>query len=217
MGKTTLLKMEIRRLLREGVPPACLMYYSFDSEIQPSDIYRIVDEYFAMRSLPGQRFLFFDEVTSVVNWHRAIKNMLDAGKLRECTLAVTGSQAADLVGPVGHLARRGDRPMDDTLEVTLEPMSFREYAALKDPEIRATLRRLSLDGERARLDAVRRIIDGEVPIPVRGLLAALTALNVHFRSYLLAGGMPAVANEFVDTNTISDDTFNYHEAQYEPA
>lgn len=211
VGKTTLLKMEIRRLLKEGVPSACLLYFSFDTNIKPSDIYTIVHEYLAMRSPVGRRFLLFDEITSVENWYKAIKNMLDADKLRGCTLVVTGSQATDLVGPVGHLARRGDRPVDDTLEMALEPMSFREYATLKDPEIRAALRRLSLDSGRARLDAVQRIIDGELPISARGLLGVLTALNVHFRSYLLAGGMPAVVNEFVAKNTISDDTFDYHE------
>lgn len=211
VGKTTLLKMEIRRLLREGVPPACLLYFSFDTDIGPSDIYAIVDEYLAMRSPAGRRFLLFDEITSVANWYMAIKNMLDADRLRGCTLVVTGSRATDLVGPVGHLARRGDRPVDDTVEMELEPMSFREYATLKDPEIRAALRRLSLDGGRARLDAVRRIIGGDLPVSARGLLGVLTALNVHFRSYLMAGGMPAVANEFAATNTISDDTFDHHE------
>ena len=212
VGKTTLLKMEIRRLLGEGVPPDRLLYFSFDSDVRPADIYAIVDEYFAMHRGAGRRFLLFDEVTSVKNWHKAVKNMLDGGKLRGCTLAVTGSQATGVVGPVGHLAGRGDRPMDDTLEAVLDPMSFGEYASLRDPEIRAELRRLSLDSGRARLDAVRRMTDGELPDPVRGLLASTTALNVHFRSYLLAGGMPAVANHLAAENTIPDETFDYHEA-----
>ena len=212
VGKTTLLKMEIKRLLGEGVPPACLLYFSFDSDIRPADIYAVVDEYFAMQRAAGRRFLLFDEITSVKNWHKAVKNMLDGGKLRGCTLAVTGSQATGVVGPAGHLAGRGDRPMDDTLEAVLDPMSFGEYAALRDPEIRAEMRRLSLDSGRARLDAVQRLMDGELPGPVKGLLASTTALNVHFRSYLLAGGMPAVANQFAAENTIPDETFDYHEA-----
>ena len=212
VGKTTLLKMEIRRLLGEGVPPDRLLYFSFDSDVRPADIYAIVDEYLAMHRGAGRRFLLFDEVTSVKNWHKAVKNMLDGGKLRGCTLAVTGSQATGVVGPVGHLAGRGDRPMDDAIEAVLDPMSFGEYASLRDPEIRAELRRLSLDSGRARLDAVRRMMDGELPAPVRGLLASTTALSVHFRSYLLAGGMPAVANQLAAENTIPDETFDSHEA-----
>ena len=55
------------------------------------------------------------------------------------------------------------------------------------------------------------MIDGELPVPARGLLTVLTALNVHFRSYLLAGGIPGMANQFAASNTIPDETFERYE------
>lgn len=210
VGKTTLLKMEIRRLVREGVRPESIMYFSFDSEVQPSDMYAVVDEYFAMHGTEGRRFLFFDEITSVRNWHKAVKNMLDTGTLGGCTLAMTGSQAAGVIGHAGHLAGRRGVPESGTLDRVLEPMSFGEYVAARDPGIRAEMDRLSLGCERDRIGALRAMIAGELPGPARSLLQFKAELDVHLRSYLLAGGMPRTANELAASGSIRSESYRDH-------
>lgn len=210
VGKTTLLKTEIRRLVREGVRPESIMYFSFDSEVRPSDMYAAVDEYFAMHGTEGRRFLFFDEITSVNNWHKAVKNMLDTGTLAGCTLAMTGSQAAGVAVPAGHLAGRRGVPERGTLDRVLEPMSFGEYVAARDPGIRAEMDRLSLGCERDRIKALRTMIAGELPGPARGLLQFKAELDVHLRSYLLAGGMPRTANELAATGSLGAESYTDH-------
>ena len=212
MGKTTLLKMEVRRLVREGVRPDRILYFSFDSEVQPSDMYAVVEEYFAMHGSHGRRFLFFDEITSVRNWHKAVKNMLDNGMLGGCTLAMTGSQAAGVIGHAGHLAGRRGVPESGALDRVLDPMSFGEYVAARDPGIRAEMGRLSLDSERDRINAVRAMIAGELPVPARSLLQFKAELDAHLRSYLLAGGMPRTANELAAAGSLRDETYRDHKS-----
>lgn len=45
VGKTTLLKLEIKRLLEAGVPAKNVFYYSFDLESSPRDVADIMGEY----------------------------------------------------------------------------------------------------------------------------------------------------------------------------
>ena len=98
VGKTTLLMMEVRRLLGEGVQPQDVLYYSFETEGRPADIYMLVTEYLAMSGGRGssRRFIFLDEVTGIRHWDKGVKKLLDRGSLRNCTVVATGSHAADV-------------------------------------------------------------------------------------------------------------------------
>lgn len=66
VGKTTLLKLEVKRLLA-AVPRWNVMYYSFDLGGSPADVVAVLDEYAARvgRAAEGRRFVFLDEISSV--------------------------------------------------------------------------------------------------------------------------------------------------------
>lgn len=207
VGKTTLLMTEIRRLLGEGVPPRDILYYSFETEGRPADIYVLVTEYRAMNGGRGRKFIFLDEVTGIKNWDKGVKKLLDRGSLRNCTLVATGSHAADVASSAAQLYGRRVEPKTGISDRVLYPMGFGEYAAARDETVRARLRGLSLDGRDARIKAVRSMLGGELPAAVRDLVPLVDTLNAHFHSYMLSGGMPGTVNRFAAEGFIPDEDY----------
>jgi hypothetical protein len=97
VGKTTLVKLKIRELLKT-IPKWNIMYYSFEIENRPSDIITIIDEYLTRaKTSKSRRYIFLDEISNVSNWQKAIKKLKDQGKLDNCTLIATGSHSIDLI------------------------------------------------------------------------------------------------------------------------
>ncbi|MGB8312829.1 MAG: AAA family ATPase [Halobacteriota archaeon] len=110
IGKTTLLKLKIKSLLEKGVAPQNVFFYPCDLLDTPRQLADVIDTYFSqLKSDEGRAYLFIDEVSSLKDWQRAIKNFFDAGRLPGCTLLLTGSHSIDLKGASESLAgRRGD-------------------------------------------------------------------------------------------------------------
>ena len=207
VGKTTLLMMEIKRLLTEGVPPRNIVYYSFETEGRPIDIYTLVVEYLAISGGRGRRFIFLDESTGIERWDKGVKKLLDRGNLRDCTLVMTGSHAANVVISAAQLYGRRKEPEVGISDRILHPMGFGEYAAAHDETVRSRLHKLSLDGEQARFEAVRTVLGGEIPDSVKELLPLVDMLNAHFHNYMLSGGMPEVVNQLASKGCIPDEEY----------
>ena len=207
VGKTTLLKMEIRRLLGEGVPPRDVLYYSFETEVRPADIYVLVTEYLAMSGGRGRKFIFLDEAAGIRNWDKGVKKLLDRGSLRGCTLVATGSHAADVAVSAAQLYGRREEPKSGASDRVLHPMGFGEYAAARDESVRSKMRGLSLDDERTRIGAVRSMLGGELPEQVKELLPLVDILNAHFRNYMLSGGMPGTVSLLAAEGLIPDEDY----------
>ena len=207
VGKTTLLMMEIRRLLGEGVPPRNILYYSFETEGRPVDIYTLVMEYLAISGGRGRRYIFLDEVTGIRYWDKGVKKLLDRGNLRGCTLVMAGSHAADVAVSAAQLYGRRKEPEEGSSDQILHPMGFREYAAALDETVKSRLRGLALDGEHARFKAVRAVLGGELPGEVKEMLPLVDVLNAHFHNYMLSGGMPEVANQLASKGLVPDEEY----------
>ena len=110
-----------------GRAASSILYYSFDTESRPADVYATVVEYLAMGGASGRRFLFFDEITGIKNWHKAVKKLVDRGRLENCTVVVTGSWSADMARSAYQLCDRRIVPKGGLSDAVLEPMSFGEY------------------------------------------------------------------------------------------
>lgn len=207
VGKTTLLMTEIRRLLGEGVRPRDILYYSFEAEGCPADIYALVTEYLAMSGGRGRRFIFLDEIGGIRNWDKAVKKLLNRGSLRNCTLVATGSHAADMAVSAASLYGRRTEPKSGSSDRILHSMGFGEYASARDESVRSRLRDLSLDDEDARIKAARSMLGGELPGPVKEMLPLVDVLNAHFRNYMLSGGMPETADMLAAEGSIPDEAY----------
>jgi predicted AAA+ superfamily ATPase len=127
VGKSTVVKQTIERLLGSGVDPRRVCFFSADAL---SGFDALINVFKAVRDIfpdvgEAPRYFFVDEATAIPEWQRALKWLRDnTGVAEECVVA-TGSSAKDIAGGVTHLAgRRGPAVGLDRL---LLPMSFPEF------------------------------------------------------------------------------------------
>lgn len=209
VGKTTLLKLEVKRLLA-SVPRWNVMYYSFDMGGTPADVVRVLNEYAALvgKTAEGRRFAFLDEISSVRDWQKGIKLLKDMGRLGEYTVVVTGSHSMDLRrGAESLQGRRGTTTDDDPLDKMLRPMSFGEFVRARDEEIARRLGDLGLADSAGRALLARETASGSVGATLTDLSAYKSDLDAHLDAYLKTGGMPAVVDEFQRTLRIGRSTY----------
>lgn len=176
VGKTTIFRQVIRRLLTEGYPPENIVYATFDhpllklSGIEPT-IRAWEEAYAADPASP--RMYFLDEIQFIEGWQTWIKHQVDFhGGNR---IAATGS-ASDLRDGAA------ESGLGRIETIPLPTLSFGEYLQLRKistphlPRLRS-LRELSgwSAGDFARTAAQAR------------------QLTVHFHEYLIRGGFPEPA------------------------
>lgn len=210
VGKTTLLKLEVKRLLAAAVPRWNVMYYSFDLGGSPADVVGVLDEYSARvgGAAEGRRFVFLDEISSVRDWQKALKLLRDMGRLEGHTVVVSGSHSMDVRrGAESMTGRRGTTTNDDPLDKVLRPMSFGEFVRARDGEIAGRLSDLGLADAAGRARLARDVASGSAGAVLADLSAYKSDLDGHLDAYLKAGGMPAVVDEFQRTLRIERATY----------
>ena len=207
VGKTTLVKLQIKRMLDEGVSPYNIMYYAFDVDITPRDLVNIVKDYLdgTERLRKGGRcYIFLDGVSSVKDWQRGVKRLWDQNRLKNCTVVATGSNVMDIKMSSERMpGRRGST--SDALDKIMLPMKFSEFVAAIDADVQDHLKRYNLADP-----SVRRAILAGVPdldAGVEQLRPYVPALNKHLQDYLLTGGTPRVVNEYLGSGWVSEETY----------
>ena len=81
MGKSTDLKLLVRRALREGLAPRSICYLSLDV-LQDVALAGVVDAFLSLTRLSGgsgRRLALLDEVIAVRRWQFAVKHAWDTG------------------------------------------------------------------------------------------------------------------------------------------
>lgn len=132
IGKTTTLKLLVKRLLKENNKEN-IFYFTCNNIDTYQELIDILRTYFDWLDNTQRKYIFVDEITFVKNWTRAIKHLADLGKLRNCTMILTGSNAHDLKYEVERMpGRRGE---DAELDKILFPVLFREYVGFVNPEV----------------------------------------------------------------------------------
>ena len=75
VGKTTLIKIQIREFLQKGILPWSIMYYAFDIDNTPKDLVKVIENYLdrSKRQRGNNRaYLFLDEVSSIKDWQKCL-------------------------------------------------------------------------------------------------------------------------------------------------
>lgn len=118
-GKSSLLKLMIRHLLKTGIADTRILFMNFESmeyrEMDAAALYNHVKS----RIVPGNRmYLFFDEIQHVPQWQDAVNSFrVDFS----CDIYVTGSNAYLLSSEIStYLAGR-------YVEIKMLPLSFKEF------------------------------------------------------------------------------------------
>ncbi len=126
VGKTTLMYQVIDELLKRGVNPYHILYYSFDEE--RGDLDGLLKQYETdvlrgdLRS--GRVFLFFDEIQKLPGWPGTVKVLFDA--LPSCKIVISGSAR------IGMWKDTRESLAGRFFEFAVAPLDFEEYLAFQD-------------------------------------------------------------------------------------
>lgn len=177
VGKTTLYRQAIRRLVRGGYPASNILYATFDHPLlKLAGLERTLeawDELYA--PVPGKRrILFLDEVQYANNWATWLKLQVDFHSDRH-RIAVTGSATPLADGGTESGVGRWE-------SIPLPTLSFGEFLRLRKIETPALPEVKSL-----------RELFGWSGGDFAKAGAAGKKLTVHFHEYLLRGGFPEPA------------------------
>ncbi len=129
IGKTTLLKQWMARLVARGTDPQRIFFLTGELLDDHHALVRAVEEHLRQMPHDGLSYLLIDEVTYVREWDRGVKFLADAGLLERTVLIVTGS---DLTIVREARARfPGRRGVAAKVDFHLYPLSFSETLTLK--------------------------------------------------------------------------------------
>ena len=124
VGKTTLIKLLIERLLREGVAPEKILYLSCESFADFRSLESLLIHW--LQQHPEGVRLFLDEISFVPDWQRALLALSNMGLLEQASVLLTGSNARDLKESGERLPGRRGKGID----LSLYPLSPRELGRL---------------------------------------------------------------------------------------
>ncbi|MGA2877044.1 MAG: ATP-binding protein, partial [Nitrososphaerales archaeon] len=212
VGKTTLVKLQIRDFLRMGVSPWNIMYYSFDLETSPSDVVDVIRSYQKMtKSQRGTKrsYLFLDEISSVKDWQKGIKWLWDQGYLKNNTVVATGSHTIDIKSSTERLpGRRGIT--NDPYDKIMLPMKFSEYVPLLDKDLKQVLAEADLLKTKTKHEVFKQLTKSVVDKRLENLMAHLNEFNEYLQKYMATGGTPRIVNEYYRAGTIGEHLYtNY--------
>lgn len=189
VGKTTLLKIIIRDLLKE-VSPFRILYFTVDMLSDNKELVDLIttyQEYLDGMGVDGRRYILLDEISSVEQWVKAIKYLADTGRLKNSTLILTGSHSLDIKEASERLpGRRGEG--DGPVNKIMMPMKFSEYVETLRPDIRRGVELLRLSNEEKN-ELILKLLEGEVEGRLLSALPYMGELRGLFERYLLTGGV----------------------------
>jgi len=155
-------------------------------------------------------YIFLDEISSLKDWQKGIKSLYDSGRLRECTLVLTGSHSIDLRKATETLARRrGEvgKLKDHLPDKVLLPTKFSEYVETRNERVQTMVRDLDLLKRPRRHALWGQIMKGQLPKEVEELQLVSREAQTLFNEFLLTGGVPKVVDNYMSSGSISKDLY----------
>ncbi len=191
VGKSTLLKFIILRLIKERkAAPKQMFYLPCDIIADYNRLLFEIEQFRLSIDINKHFILFIDEICYVKEWDRAIKSLADAGFFYKGSVVITGSDTSILKEAMMKFpGRRGKSPLQD---FHLYPLSFYEYVSLKD-------KKLSQPGENIRCQFREKLTVSLKEVDSR----YLKRLYVLFNEYLLTGGFMTAINDYAKNKFIS--------------
>lgn len=129
-GKSTAIKLLIRKLIQNDWNPHHLFYFNCDALSSEKDIIDLIIQCQEVTE-SKKTIIFLDEISSVPNWPQGIKWLADTGLTNHATLFLTGSSSINLKKSGELLPGRRGKGKD----INFLPISFSEYLALHNVRI----------------------------------------------------------------------------------
>jgi len=184
IGKTTLLKQWMEILLKNGINPQAMCFFSGELIGDYQSLHQLLKEQIASMPINELKIIILDEVTDIDGWDKTVKYLADTGTLENVLLVLTGS---DLVliqearkrfpGRRGKLAKVGFHHY---------PLSFPEYLKLKNNVPNEVINKKPLSSE------------------------SMILLYEEWDAYLMHGGFLTAINDLADNQIINPSTFNIY-------
>ncbi|ABE52723.1 Hypothetical protein Mbur_1840 [Methanococcoides burtonii DSM 6242] len=210
VGKTTLCKTLIQDLLTENDPKS-IFYYSCDLVSNEKELFDVIHQYMDWSSAfdLNRKYLFLDEISSVKNWEKGLKHLIDTAALKNTSIMLTGSHSIDIKKSIERLpGRRGES--NETIDKILLPMKFAEFAESVSPEIKNLFKKHGLLRNSKRQEIIHGLFEGEIDPILNILQLYQDDINTLFDQYLMTGGIPRPVNEFFSNGTINNSTYEIY-------
>ncbi len=148
-------------------------------------------------------------VSSVPEWQKGIKWLIDGDKLKNCTVMATGSQAINIRNAAERLPGRRGRVADNYDKILL-PMKFAEYASVASSDINDLVMENHVPALDHRKDIFMKLLSGEIGETLDTFCACQNELGGLLEEYMLAGGTPRVVDEKIKAPAIGESLYTSH-------
>jgi len=196
VGKTTMLKFHIRDLLKKGIRPRNILYFSCEPLRDKNDIISLISTLDKL-SEEGKKYVFLDEITKVKEWELGVKFFLDSPLKKNKHLVVTGSNAL-------FLKHGAERMPGRDIETRLDlPLSFREFLLhFGSKKLIAALEKTTI-----RID----VLDAEsIEQSAKAILPFSDEIERLFRTYTKTGGFLRAIYEYFEIGHVSERTYEVY-------
>ncbi len=184
IGKTTLLKQWIAKLLSQGVKPEAIAFYSSKLIHDHQNLYKILHAQIQMMPKQGMKYIILDEVTDIIDWDKTIKYLTDIGDFDNTVVVVSGSDLVLMQDARKRFpGRRGKLAKTD---FHYYPLSFKEFLILKN--CLPSIEEVALRGNQAKLEHLYNAFD----------------------EYLIHGDFLTAINEYAVDKSISPATLSIY-------
>lgn len=191
VGKTTYLKLIIKQLIEQKINPKNLIYFSCEPLKNFEEIVEIVR--FMDSLISGAKYFFFDEITFIPDWQRAVKYILDSSLKENKTFYITGSSSLRL--------KKETFPGRDIKTKEFLPLSFKKFCQVfGSANLKFCLASWSAD----------KIESSEIYQKTKESFFYLSEISVLFDKYLQCGGFPRSMYEFMEGEGIRDETYEIY-------
>ena len=174
IGKTTLLKQWMARLLERRVHPERIAFVTGELIDDHHSLVRLITDLIKHMPVTGLNVILLDEVTYIKDWDKGLKYLADSGGLERCVLVITGSDSTII--KEARMRLPGRRGLSDKVDFHLFPLSFHEFVTLN---------------KRITQDEIDLLLASNETPPVE----LLDLLFNEFGSYLLHGGFLTAIND----------------------
>lgn len=212
VGKTTLVKLRIKKLLEDGVAPENVFYFPCDAIETPKQLMTVIDNYLnQQRNREQWTFLFIDEISMLMDWQKTVKLLYDAGKFKDCTVILTGSHSIDLrKGSESLAGRRGkiEKLKYGTPDKVLLSAKFSEYVETLDAKLANEIKSQWLWSVQNRKNMIFELVNGRIPSELKRLALFTKELECFLDQYMLTGGISQATNQYISKRKIAEDTYS---------
>ncbi|MEW6328853.1 MAG: ATP-binding protein [Candidatus Micrarchaeota archaeon] len=172
-GKTTAVKLLIRKLLKENDARG-VFYFNCEELGSFEELIEVIGAYLYYRESCGltKSLIILDEVTSPKEWYRGIKSLIDKGRLKNDVVLLTGSSSIAVKREVELFPGRRGKGRD----FVLLPLSFRGFLGVVNPKLCEKIKPISTIGELEKKTAAAMPYLGE--------------LNKELSKFMKYGGFP---------------------------